>query len=119
MNHAHPAPVVRQLTPRQVSQSMGEEPEIKLLDVRTPAEYEIAYISGAILVTDEQVQDILTTWPKDACIICYCHHGIRSQRACDFLQAQGFRNLANMVGGIDAWSLEMDSSLPRYRISGE
>ena len=91
-----------------------EDQEIKLLDVRTPYEHKIAYIAGAILVTDEKVRDILTTWPKVTRIICYCHHGIRSLHACDFLQTQGFTNLANMLGGIDAWSLEINSSTPRY-----
>ena len=51
---------------------------------------------------------------KDEAIILHCHHGMRSDRACQFLAAQGFTNLKNLSGGIDDWSLQIDPSVPRY-----
>jgi rhodanese-related sulfurtransferase len=46
--------------------------------------------------------------------VVYCHHGIRSQQAISLLQQLGFTKLFNLAGGIDAWSSEVDSALPRY-----
>ncbi|MBO0862615.1 MAG: rhodanese, partial [Chloracidobacterium sp.] len=51
---------------------------------------------------------------KDEPIILHCHHGTRSDRACQYLAAQGFTNVKNLTGGIDEWSLNVDPSVPRY-----
>jgi monothiol glutaredoxin len=90
-----------------------KENKIRLLDVRTPQEYAIAKIAGAELVTDEAVPKILNL-PKDTPIVVHCHHGMRSLQATGYLKAQGFTNVRNMAGGIDAWSAEIDPSVPRY-----
>ena len=105
---------IEQLTPRQVQDELEKNPTVKLLDVRGPEEYQVASIKGAILLTEERVQEILDAWPKDAKMILHCHHGVRSRQACEFFQSQGFVNLANMAGGIDAWSQEVDSDVQRY-----
>ena len=47
-------------------------------------------------------------------LVVYCHHGNRSARAVDFLRRMGFENVRNLTGGINAWSLEIDPSVPRY-----
>lgn len=47
-------------------------------------------------------------------IACLCHHGNRSQHAATFLQSKGFKHLANIAGGINAWSMQVDPSIPRY-----
>jgi rhodanese-related sulfurtransferase len=46
--------------------------------------------------------------------VLICHHGVRSQQACQFLQHSGFNHLYNLQGGIDAWSVACDSTVPRY-----
>ena len=51
---------------------------------------------------------------RDALIVFQCHHGIRSQNAAEYFRQQGFTNLCNLQGGIDAWSLQVDPSVPRY-----
>lgn len=89
--------------------------EIKLLDVRTEEESELARIKGAQLLTEELAYEIKSRWPKDSQIVFYCHHGIRSPDAAAYFIGHGFTNVRNMKGGIDAWSLEVDSSVPRYR----
>ena len=105
---------IEQLTPSQAKKMLNHQPECKLLDVREPFEYDLARIDGSLLVTQEAVDEILQTWEKDTPIICCCHHGMRSQQACQFLQTQGFTRLYNMTGGIDAWSVEIDAAVPRY-----
>jgi rhodanese-related sulfurtransferase len=51
--------------------------------------------------------------PEDE-IVVYCHHGMRSARAQEFLKAQGYSNVLNLAGGIEAWSTQVDASVPRY-----
>ena len=47
-------------------------------------------------------------------MVFQCHHGVRSQAAAEYFQREGFRNLCNLEGGIDAWSTLVDPSVPRY-----
>jgi adenylyltransferase/sulfurtransferase len=87
-----------------------------LLDVREPGEYERARIVGARLVPLGQLEGQLgelAEW-KDGTIVVHCHHGGRSARACERLVESGFRDVSNLVGGIDAWSLTVDARVPRY-----
>ena len=86
-----------------------------LIDVREPSEYRLANIDGSILKPLGQIM----AWMKDLGdqsreIVVYCHHGMRSDRACQILAAQGFTNLRNLIGGIDEWSVRIDPSVPRY-----
>jgi rhodanese-related sulfurtransferase len=82
--------------------------------VRTPQEYAIANIAGSVLVDQSLAQEIMQTWAKDTAIVTMCHHGIRSLDAAAYLRGHGFANTKSMSGGIDAWSVEVDSSIPRY-----
>ena len=52
--------------------------------------------------------------PKDALVVLHCHHGVRSRSVAEKLLQDGFRNVHNLTGGIDAWSAEVDPSVPRY-----
>ncbi|HMF01330.1 MAG TPA: rhodanese-like domain-containing protein [Terriglobia bacterium] len=88
--------------------------KIKLVDVRTPEEFAIASVPGSVLVDQSLAQEIMQTWPKDTAIVTMCHHGMRSLDAAAYLRGHGFTNAKSMSGGIDAWSLQIDSSIPRY-----
>src|SRR5262245_25220331 len=88
--------------------------KIKLLDVRTPEEYAIASIPGSLLVDQSLAQEIMQSWEKDSALVMMCHHGMRSLDAAAYLRGHGFTNTRSMSGGIDAWSLQIDSSIPRY-----
>jgi len=59
-------------------------------------------------------QEIVTTWPKDTVIVTVCHHGMRSLDAAAYFRGHGLKDVQSMRGGIDAWSLTVDSSVPRY-----
>ena len=87
-----------------------------LLDVREPAEHEIARIEGAKLIPLGELPqriDELEDY-RNKTIIIYCHHGIRSLKAVNYLQDRAFPSLQSLKGGIESWSLEVDSSVPRY-----
>lgn len=85
-----------------------------VLDVREPHEVEIAPMAHAQHIPMGQVPSRLAEIPADAPLVVLCHHGARSQRVVDFLRGAGRAQILNLEGGIDAWSLQIDKSLPRY-----
>ena len=88
----------------------------RLIDVRETDERALAHIAGAELLP-------LSRWPdialekltdKSQPLLIHCHHGGRSARVTAWLIQQGFTDVANLTGGIDAWSAEVDAKVPRY-----
>jgi rhodanese-related sulfurtransferase len=102
-----------EITPRETEELL-KQGKIKLLDVRTHEEHQIASVAGSILVDQETAQEIMQSWPKDTAIVTMCHHGVRSLDAAAYLRGHGFTNTRSMIGGIDAWALQIDSSIQRY-----
>ncbi len=86
----------------------------RLLDVREPEELAIVKLEGAVPVTQELVQEMMASCPKDTPIVTYCHRGIRSLEAASYLIGHGFTNVRTLAGGIDAWAEQIDPSLARY-----
>jgi rhodanese-related sulfurtransferase len=87
-----------------------------LLDVREQDEYDTSRIAEATLVPMSQIAERvgeIQAW-KDLPIVTHCHKGVRSMRVANWLASQGFENVQSMAGGIEAWSLEVDPSVPRY-----
>ena len=94
----------------------AEAGKLRLVDVREPEEYEFCRLSTAELIP-------LATLPseaaaklpdRDAPILLYCHHGMRSLRAAEMLRELGYKNATSLAGGIERWSREIDSTVPRY-----
>jgi rhodanese-related sulfurtransferase len=102
-----------EITPRETAELL-KGGKIKLVDVRTPEEFAIARVPGSVLVDQSLAQEIMQTWPKDTAIVTMCHHGMRSLDAAAYLRGHGFTNAKSMSGGIDEWSLQIDSSITRY-----
>jgi molybdopterin/thiamine biosynthesis adenylyltransferase/rhodanese-related sulfurtransferase/molybdopterin converting factor small subunit len=87
--------------------------DIFLLDVREPYEYSIAQIGGQLLPLGELPERVCELDPNRE-IVVHCKAGGRSQRAAEFLRANGFKKVSNLAGGITAWSNEIDPSVPKY-----
>jgi monothiol glutaredoxin len=104
---------IRQITAAELKAMLDQGLPLTLYDIRTEEERRIATIPGARHLDQSTVAD-LQAQPKDALIVFQCHHGMRSQAAARHFEAEGFTNLCNLAGGIDAWSLEVDPSVPRY-----
>lgn len=85
-----------------------------LLDVREQDEYDTARIEGATLIPLGELPQRVKELPRDKPVVVHCHHGGRSARAVGFLLQNGFKDVSNLAGGIDAWSERVDSSVPRY-----
>src|SRR5689334_2669997 len=90
----------------------GEQPLV--IDVREDWELQLASIPGVVHVPMNQVPARVGELSKDAETIVMCHAGGRSLRVAHFLANQGFTDVANLTGGISAWSESVDATVPRY-----
>ncbi|MFK7898067.1 MAG: Grx4 family monothiol glutaredoxin [Myxococcota bacterium] len=107
------APSVQQMSVRQLKDAIDTGESFELLDVRTPEERAMAAIPGAMLLNEEEAARIQAL-PRNTKLILHCHHGGRSQQAAEQFVSLGFSQVFNVVGGIDAWSQEVDPDVPRY-----
>ncbi|MBR7799952.1 rhodanese-like domain-containing protein [Undibacterium fentianense] len=85
-----------------------------LLDVREPWEFDTCHISQACLMPMHSVPMRLDELDRDAEIVCICHHGGRSMQVANFLERNGFDQIINLTGGMHAWALQVDTSMPTY-----
>jgi len=85
-----------------------------LLDVREDSELAICRIEGALHIPMGQIPERYEALPKDAPLIVFCHHGMRSLNVVQFLEAKGYDNAINMSGGIHAWANEVEPQMARY-----
>ena len=85
-----------------------------LLDVREDHEIKAASLPGAVHIPMRDVPARAAELPRSQPVVVVCHHGGRSERVTGFLKMQGFEHAVNLDGGIDAWSLRVDPSVPRY-----
>jgi len=102
------------ISPKELKTRLDKGDQLVLLDVREDWEYSLAKIDGSILVPLGTLPQSLTRLNRESEIIAICHHGMRSADATNFLLQQGFSNVKNLVGGIDAWSTQVDGAVPRY-----
>lgn len=91
---------------------------LQLIDVREPQELQLSRLEGFIHFPLSQFaewsESIMTRLDPKAETIVMCHHGVRSAQMCQWLTHHGFSDVKNLAGGIDAYSLYVDSSVPRY-----
>lgn len=106
-----------EVSPRDVQQRIDAGEKLSLIDVREPHEFAVCKIEGAALIPMRQIPGELRELEKraeEAALIVFCHHGVRSMNVVLWLREQGIENCASMAGGIDAWSVSVDPTVPRY-----
>jgi molybdopterin/thiamine biosynthesis adenylyltransferase/rhodanese-related sulfurtransferase len=99
---------------RELKTKMDNKEGLTLIDVRERYEYEIARIEGSRLIPLGDLETHVSELPRSGPLILQCHSGGRSEQAVKILQEAGFENAVNLEGGIDAWSVEVDPTVPRY-----
>lgn len=110
---------IPQISVEQLHQRLSETPEsLQLIDVREEQEVAIAHLEGfenlPLSEFAEWSDKIPTRFDPDAETLVLCHHGSRSDQMCQWLLQQGFTQVKNIAGGIDAYSRSIDPSIPRY-----
>lgn len=105
-------PPVKQMTVQELAEKL-EKGQLTLVDVRGADDRARAVIEGS-LVLDKETMEELEGLPKETEIAFICHHGNASMGAAEYFRKQGFTEVSNVAGGIHAWSMEIDSSVPAY-----
>ncbi|MCC9622774.1 sulfurtransferase [Thalassospira sp. MA62] len=106
--------MVRDMTCHDLKARLDDEHPIAVLDVREDWEIEICNINGAIHIPLSALAERTDELPRDVPLAVICHHGIRSRHAGVFLGKLGFKDVFNVVGGIDCWALEIEPAMSRY-----
>ncbi len=104
-----------QISPIEVKQNRDAGESFIILDVREPVEYQTAKIPDSILIPLGELQARIGELDSEKSYVTLCHHGMRSQAALGILVQNGFKDVKNLSGGIDAYSQMVDPSIPRYR----
>lgn len=102
------------ISPEQLKEKLETGSSPVLLDVREEWEYDICYIDGSLNISMEHVNRMLEQLSPDNEIIVICHHGMRSFQVGAFLESNGFTNIVNLEGGIDAWARTVDPAMAQY-----
>ncbi len=113
--------MIDHIRPSQLADWIAAAPEGArplVLDVREAWELQTASTSPThfelVTIPMGEIPGRLAELDPARPVACLCHHGMRSLRVAHFLEQQGFDQVANITGGIDAWSVEVDPSVPRY-----
>jgi rhodanese-related sulfurtransferase len=106
--------MVPEITPVELAEQLRSPAPPLLIDVREPFEYDYCRIEGAQLKPMGGIMTWLNELDKEAAIVFQCHTGVRSMQVAQYLQRLGFKRVFNLRGGIDAWSVQVDPTVPRY-----
>jgi rhodanese-related sulfurtransferase len=108
--------MIRQITPRELATKLANDHPVVLVDVRETWEHETAAIAESILLPlgELSARGRELKPAPEALVVVYCHHGVRSLSGAAILQRLGFSSVVSLAGGIDAWSCEVDPTVPRY-----
>lgn len=109
-----PPPAGVEITPTEVKVRLDRGDNFQFIDVREPHEHQICRIDAATLIPLGDLPRRLAELSREAEVVVHCKSGIRSAKAADLLRENGFRRVANMRGGILAWSDTVDPSVPKY-----
>ena len=107
---------MRTITATELAQALAGPPESVpvVLDVREPWELEIASLPGVVAIPMAAIPRSLDRLDPERTTVCLCHHGARSMQVAMFLEHQGFSDVVNLTGGIDAWSAQVDPQVRTY-----
>jgi rhodanese-related sulfurtransferase len=105
---------IKQITVQELKTKIDNNEEFTLLDVREEVEYNVARIANSVLIPLNNLPANLSLLDGKQEVVVLCHHGVRSMQAANFLLQVGFKNVSNVIGGIDAWSLHCDAKVARY-----
>ena len=105
--------MIQQIRAQELKRRLDAAEPTLVVDVRQPWEHEVAAIPGSVLVPLDELQARLEEVAPSpgALVVVYCHHGMRSLSGAALLAQHG---AVSLLGGIDAWSLQVDPSVPRY-----
>ncbi|MHB1515804.1 MAG: rhodanese-like domain-containing protein [Acidiferrobacteraceae bacterium] len=105
---------MRAITARELKQRLGVKDPPFVLDVREPWEYALCKLPDSHHIPMREIPQRLAELPAEGEIVVLCHHGVRSLQVATFLERQGFSQLYNLTGGVDAWARDVDPGMAVY-----
>jgi len=102
------------ISPNELKAWLDSHRDFQLLDVREPWEHQTVHLPNCLLIPLGQIPARWSELDPKKTTVAYCHHGVRSLQAVHFLISQGFADVRNLSGGIDAYACDADSGMPRY-----
>lgn len=104
-----------EITVNELKRRLDKGDDLQLVDVRQPDEFAFAAIGGAELIPLGEIMERSGDFDEERDVVVFCRSGIRSARAIEYLESRGYKGrLFNLVGGIIAWSDEIDPAVPKY-----
>jgi len=116
VRESHETDAQLEIKPGEVVERRGRGEKVRLLDLRTREEWDAVRLEGAEFVTQELIQRLMGGEGREGLLVFYDHTGASSLDAAAYFAGHGFANARHLRGGIDAWSSEVDSQVPRYRL---
>lgn len=104
----------KEISTKKASILRENNAEVVFLDVREDSELAICRIDGALHIPMGQIPERYEALPKQAPLVVFCHHGMRSMQVLQYLEARGFENVVNLEGGIHAWANDIDPNVTKY-----
>ncbi|MBI2807870.1 MAG: hypothetical protein HYX68_23045 [Planctomycetes bacterium] len=108
--------MAQEITARELAKAIENGQPVRLIDVRQTWESQTASIPDSVLIPLNELPGRAGEIPRDpgTLLVIYCHHGVRSQSAAEYVLRLGHSNVRSLAGGIDSWSCEVDPEVPRY-----
>ena len=106
--------MVKRLSPAEAKSILTQQANVRLIDVREKWEYDTAKIENSELMPLSEFNKHFSKLSPDDYLIIFCHHGNRSMTVSSYLVQNGFKNVSNLEGGIDAWAQEIEPDIPLY-----
>lgn len=113
---SHEADRQLEITPQEVAERRARGEKVRLLDLRTREEWDAVRLEGAEFVNQDLIQRLMGSEGRESLLVFYDHTGTGSLDGAAYFAGHGFGNTRYLRGGIDAWSREVDSKLPRYKL---
>jgi rhodanese-related sulfurtransferase len=113
---SHEADQQLEISAKEVTEGRARGETIRLLDLRTREEWDAVHLDGAEFVTQDLIQRLMGKEGQDGLLVFYDHRGNTSLDAAAYFSGHGFPNARFLRGGIDAWSVEVDPKVPRYKL---
>jgi rhodanese-related sulfurtransferase len=104
------------IAPQELAEWLKQDKSVQLVDVRSREEFEAVHIEGSLLLSQEVMRQIMGDGSNSSPLVVIDHQGKQGLDAAAYFMGHGLQNVRCLRGGIDAWSREVDSKLPRYRI---
>jgi len=104
------------IEPRELSDLIARDPSVRLVDVRSREEFEAVHLPGSVLLSQDVMRQVMSDGSNTLPLVIIDHQGRHGLDAAAYFLGHGLRNVRALRGGIDAWSREVDSDLPRYRV---